>query len=604
MLIMITDKPKPEQSNNLQESSVLICSENYDSIVERIFVFLEYGEWENASSYAEQALNCKPKAGILYLAKLMAELQVRTREELKNLDEPFDGYDNCIKASDFDEEIANELKADNKFIRERIDLNLKQEIYNNAKQKLESAKTEDDFQSIIRVLSQIKGFADSEELTKQCLEKVKTVRKEEIYNRAVELFEEGTSGILTPPESVLCVEDAITKFNSVIEWRNSIEKMEECNIALDELKFIKQEYLERKAEEDRIKAEEEKIKAKKLKKRTIITAVAALLFDVIVVLLSVFVLDKKFFPEVYYQKALSEVEAGNYEKAVFLFNMNSEYKDTKEQVDIAKNKEIYPKWVELLKRMYTKATAYYKSGDYTNAILWFEDIKVYSSKWNIDFYEIVNVDDFDKDLDWWLEESYIAKFGLNGYEEAKKLEELEVGDIFIFGNYYKSNSNKKEPIEWIVVAKGDIGMCVLSKNIIDYYEEDEWSKYKYWRNWGLKDWLNNYFLNTAFDDKEQKFILSYDSFTGDMGEKIKLLASDNFLEIQNIPGVFDCKATKYAISKGAKKNSETGCFTYWLMPYSNGQLCYVKGTDGSYWIYDYAPAVGHGVRPFMVLQYK
>ena len=599
---MNTDNHNSEQDLYSSDRYILINSENYDSIVERIFVFLEFGEWKNAILYAEQALNFKPKAGILYLAKLMAELKVKTKDDLKNLDEPFDKFDNCVKASNFDSDIADSLKKANDYIRERNDNLFKQKIYSNALQKLASAETEDDYLSISRALNHIKGYNDADKLADDCFEKAEIAHKNEEYNRASELLKNAKSETLIPYEAILVVEDAVNVFNSLGEWKDSAEKIEECNEALEELKTKKQEYdieLERKAEEERAKA-------KQNKKRIIITVIIA----VIDVALTGLFLKFIAVPEVKYRKALSAVEAGNFEEAYSLFKEVELYKNTNEQIEIAKEKqekEHLSREIEAIKVSHYKAIASYRAKDYTDAIIWFEVIKEYCLKWGIDYSKI----GLSENPDWWIERCYNAKFGVNGYEKAKELQKLEVGDIFTFGKYYQSNNKTKEPVEWIVLDKVEIGMLVLSKNIIDYYEDVEWSRYKYWRDWGLKDWLNKYFLNTAFDDNEKKFISSYDSFTGacdsftdDIGEKIKLFSGDWLDDFQKISGVLGCKATKYAISRGTKKDSKTGCYSYWLMPYSNGQLCYVNDNNVRYWIYDYAPAVGHGVRPFMIIRYK
>jgi hypothetical protein len=112
-------QPQEVQLSQVQKwGNVSVTSENFDAIVERIFMFLEEGEWERADYYCEQALNFKPKHGALYFAKLMAELHAGTKEDLKKQKTTFDSNSNAVKAGKFDPELACEIEKINDFIRE------------------------------------------------------------------------------------------------------------------------------------------------------------------------------------------------------------------------------------------------------------------------------------------------------------------------------------------------------------------------------------------------------------------------------------------------------------------------------------------------------
>ena len=100
-------------------------------------------------SVSEQVLNLDPENAEAYLIKLMCDLKVNKREDLKNLYETFEHNNNYQKIFRFgDEALKTELTGYMEII---INRNKKAElaridaIYNDAKSKMNSAITEYDF---------------------------------------------------------------------------------------------------------------------------------------------------------------------------------------------------------------------------------------------------------------------------------------------------------------------------------------------------------------------------------------------------------------------------------------------------------------------------
>lgn len=85
------------------------------SLLRRVFIFLEDGDWESADEYCEKVLDIDPECGEAYLGKLLAEMKVGNREELKNCEQPFDGNSNYRKIMKFgDDALKKELADINK----------------------------------------------------------------------------------------------------------------------------------------------------------------------------------------------------------------------------------------------------------------------------------------------------------------------------------------------------------------------------------------------------------------------------------------------------------------------------------------------------------
>ena len=96
------------------------ASATVESLLKRVFMFLEDSDWDNANEYCEKVLDIEPECAQAYLGKLMAELKVSERSALANCEDVFDGSKNYQKAFRFgSEELKNELRGYIAVIQER-----------------------------------------------------------------------------------------------------------------------------------------------------------------------------------------------------------------------------------------------------------------------------------------------------------------------------------------------------------------------------------------------------------------------------------------------------------------------------------------------------
>ena len=102
-----THKGAFSQANATVEK-VVVTSDNFDSILERIDLFLEDKEWNKAASYCESALDFEPKNANVYLKYLLADCKCSTLEELLESNKPFEENSYYQKALRFGD---NELKS-------------------------------------------------------------------------------------------------------------------------------------------------------------------------------------------------------------------------------------------------------------------------------------------------------------------------------------------------------------------------------------------------------------------------------------------------------------------------------------------------------------
>ena len=85
---------------------------------------------------------------------------------------------------------------------------------------------------------------------------------------------------------------------------------------------------------------------------------------------------------------------------------------------------------------------------------------------------------------------------------------VSVGDYVTFGHYEQDNlNNGKEPIEWLVLAKDGNHALLISRYNLDTHPYHDENASVTWETCSLRKWLNNDFLNDAFTQEEQQFIL-------------------------------------------------------------------------------------------------
>lgn len=175
--IISVDEPKPAV-----KETVVVNNAGADTspMLERVFLFLEDGRWQDANIYCEKVLDIDPKNAEAYLGKLMAELNVRSRNKLADCELPFDDRENFGKVIRFgDERMESEMRGYIAHINERNETARLSGLYNSAVGAMTAAKTEDEFKAAASKFDSIAGFKDSESLAEQCRENCKLKIEEE-----------------------------------------------------------------------------------------------------------------------------------------------------------------------------------------------------------------------------------------------------------------------------------------------------------------------------------------------------------------------------------------------------------------------------------------
>ena len=304
------DEPKA----TVKETVVVGTSNaNVTPLLERAFLFLEDGKWQDANIYCEKVLDIDPKNAEAYLGKLMVDLQVRSRKQLADCADPFDDRENYGKVLRFgDDKLEAEMRGYIAHINERNENARLTGIYNGAVSAMNAANTESAYKAAADTFRSISGFQDADALVEQCLDKAEVCRKNAIYASAHnEQIKNSIAGC----------EAAIRLYESISGWKDADEQIYACQRKIEEIK-AKEEAdrleRERQAEQKRIAAERAAKKRKKIIAITTPIVVACIAF--LIVLTTVITSGK-------YNSAMELYNAQKYEDAYKAFN-SLNYKDS------------------------------------------------------------------------------------------------------------------------------------------------------------------------------------------------------------------------------------------------------------------------------------
>ena len=161
-------------------------------------------------------------------------------------------------------------------------------------------------------------------------------------------------------------------------------------------------------------------------------------------------------------------------------------------------------------------------------------------------------------------------------------------DTVTFGSYYQSNSNTKEPIDWIVLDRQEDKALLLSKYILDCKCYNEEYKELTWETCNLRSWLNNSFYNTAFNSNEKNYIHTTNVINSDnveddtkggnnTNDKVFLLSIDEVKKYFFYSYAFDDRLA----TRGTNYAKDNGENNLWVFTY-NGNSYYWLRSPGSY----------------------
>lgn len=284
----------------------------------------------------------------------------------------------------------------------------------------------------------------------------------------------------------------------------------------------------------------EEIKAKNEKNEKQLKRVVSIALPIICVCIAfVIVLTTVIIPQLKYNKAMNLLESGDYDSAYALLE------EINDNETIASSK-------------YDRAIKCIDSGDYESAYILLKDISYKDSK----------------------EKCADIKTKYNRILMRK----ASVGDKITFGTYKQDASNGIKDIEWLVLAKENNKILVISDKALDYQQYNKTYEKITWEQCSLRKWLNDSFLNEAFSEEEQALIqhttVSADKnpkYSTDSGntttDKVFLLSINEAEKYFSNEQARKCTATAYviAIAQSAYDTKIHDVAWWWLRSPGDGQ---------------------------------
>ena len=578
-----------------REPVVMAGATNVAPLLKRAFMFLEDGEWEKADEFCEQVLNQEPQNAEAYLGKLMAELRVRKQEALKDCGEPFDDRNNYQKAVRFGKpDLVQRLTDAVAFIKERNEEQRLDRIYGFAMIQME-LNTISGYEDAKKYLNSIPDWKDAQAQLSVCDQKLEELRvqaeEKERERQAAMIVRKKRLKIIAaigiPLVALLIAfvllmnyiiipngkyEDAVAlmnagkyteaiyAFEAMNGYKDSAEKIQECNTAILDGKYeAAVDLMESERYTEAITAFE-KLNGYKDSKTMIL--------------------------ECKYAQAVSLMALEKYTEAISVFKSLNDYKDSAAKITACET--------AMKDQQYNNALSLMNAGKYTEAITAFKTLNGYKdSAAKISVCETaLKEQQYNNAVLLMNTRKYVAAYksfaSLNGYKDsANKMAELmnlspqvriyktSVGGVVTFGAYEQDNntSNGREAIEWIVLDKKDGKALLISKYGLDCQPYNTSSTSVTWETCTLRSWLNTTFYTTAFNADQQSVIASttlmnpdnpsYDTDGGNnTTDKVFLLSIDEAKKYFASNSARQCTATAYAKALGAYEDD--GCSLWWL----------------------------------------
>ena len=552
--IFVTKKGAGPNGSNMQQGGIARVSGDPKVLLERAFMFLEDGDWAKADIYCESVLDQDPKCAEAYLGKLMAEVEIRKKEDLSKAKEPLDQSDNYRKVMRFADESLRERLSNAKEVQHN------EQLYTEAMACMTAASDEGAYRNAAQKFYSLGSYKDASAHREQCMQRADRIiadrrqreeikRKEDIYSRAEKCMRLGT---------VEGCNSAIQLYESVPNFRSSAAQISECRRKIEDL--------EAKETARQVAVEKAKKKAKKI---AIIAAPIVCICIVFVIVLTTVIIPKQEYSKKY-SEAMEMIDSGDYDAGYAILE------ELGENETIQSNK-------------YDRAIKLMDSGDYQAACALLAGLTYKDSAEKLQSIKPL----------------LLAK--------ANPGDTVLFGEYEQDNN----TSNGKEDVEWLVLEVKDGKALVVSKYALDCKQYNTSNTDVTWETCTLRKWLNNDFINAAFSSYEKAMIptvtVSADKNSTNPGnatqDQVFLLSITEANKYFGSDSARQCKPTDYAFANGAYVNSVNGNCGWWLRSpgvtqYSAHSAAYVHNSGG---VYESGSDVDIGtsaVRPAMWISIK
>lgn len=161
---------------------------NIETLLKRGFMALEDGEWIKADNFFEQVLNQDAELAEAYLGKLMVELQVKTKDTLKDYRLPFNESSNYKRAYCFaDNSLRGFIVSAIEHINKRNYDYECNSIYNEACELMDNYVSILSLEKALELFLKISDYKDSSVKIQECEEKIAIIKEQIVKDEQIAL---------------------------------------------------------------------------------------------------------------------------------------------------------------------------------------------------------------------------------------------------------------------------------------------------------------------------------------------------------------------------------------------------------------------------------
>ncbi len=214
------------------------------ALLKRGYLALEDAEWTNAKNFFEQSLNENPECADAYLGKLLADLKLKAKEDLKNCAKPFDGNNNYSKIIRFaSDDLKAEIEGYIEFINTRNSSDATENEYLAASKIANTSKSSHKLHEARKRLIALGDYKDAPQLADKCAEKYvaissKSEKTESIVLKIISVLSTAVALLIIIAIVIPSLIIPTFKYNNAINLIEKEQYAEGIKI-LSELKYFK-----------------------------------------------------------------------------------------------------------------------------------------------------------------------------------------------------------------------------------------------------------------------------------------------------------------------------------------------------------------------------
>lgn len=213
-------------------------------LLDRVSLFLEDGNYEEAEEYCNRALDLEPRNAQAYFYKLLVSLNLHNPDQIISLNTPLNEYPDFQKAIRFaDDGFKTTLEGYNQKIIDRLENKRMEEIYQTGLDKMQKAETEKEYLYAAGLFDRINTYKDSSDKANKSrsFANEKRIVKERAKEEKERIEQEYSDIMNSLRERIKELEKINMKLN-IFQWKKRAEVDKELTGLYEQIRQARKKY--------------------------------------------------------------------------------------------------------------------------------------------------------------------------------------------------------------------------------------------------------------------------------------------------------------------------------------------------------------------------